>query len=246
MNLNVIIGLSVKQAAFKVQGLGIVARGKIGTGKPAGAIDCASPPVQRGPFILRKIQLQQCPRKEVSGIFPVNAERGQNRPCIAGLAVDTRSRDLTPDAIMNEPAIQCQAAICGPEGKAAAATLSGSILFDEAGQVGLGVDQRRCACRQELSDRAQDGINLANGDGHNYGRAQCHPNGVNKRMPDPRRVILIVGIGNRGYPDLLPSVPVVRIKRQAHLFQHDIFIIGCRLDDDLPTRRFAEPDPIGA
>ena len=59
---------------------------------------------------------------------------------------------------MNKPAIQCQAAICRLEVKATTAARCGSIQFKERGQAGLIVDQRRCACFDELSDRAQDGI----------------------------------------------------------------------------------------
>ena len=100
---DVIIGLPVQQAAFKIQRLRPVARDKIRADKPAGAIDRTGLLAQ---ITIRKVKLQHRPRKEGFGIFPVNAERGQHRFCIAGFAVDPGTRDLTPGAIMNEPAIQ--------------------------------------------------------------------------------------------------------------------------------------------
>ena len=87
---DVVIGLPVKQAAFKIHGPGVVARGKIGARKPAGAINRVGRADLSRPIMIREIKLQHRPRKEVFGIFPVNAERAQNRLCdrfcVAGLA----------------------------------------------------------------------------------------------------------------------------------------------------------------
>ena len=136
---------------------------------------------------------------------------------------------------MNKPAIHCQAAVCGPEAEITAAA-RGSILPEETGQVRLDVEQCRCACRQELSDRAQNGINLANGNGHNSGLlTQCHLS-LDKPVLDPRIVIVFVGIGYSPYRDILPCVPVIRIEHQAPIFRHDILIIGERHEDHFLTR----------
>ena len=48
------------------------------------------------------------------------------------------------------------------------------------------------------------------------------------------------------YFNFLPCVPVIRIEHQALFFQHGIFIVGERHNDEhLLPRRPAEPDPIG-
>ena len=123
---DVVIGLPVKQATFKIQGLGPVARGKIGARKPACTINRVSHANLSRPVMIRDIQLQHNTRKEVFGVFPVNTERGQNglcdRPCIAcgGVIAGIGTRDLAPDTVMNKSAIQCQLAICCLEGKVAA------------------------------------------------------------------------------------------------------------------------------